>query len=375
MEQVSPPNEAEMLNRLTRGEVLTPPLNIAWTAGGARASRAPDAVARVTWGSADGDEGGRGTREERNAVQFAAEIKARSAPRAFAEAVDQAQRRAGETGARPMIVLPYLSPGQLEQLERLGVSGIDLCGNAFVMAPGRLFVLRTGAPNLFRESQPIRAVYRGATSLVARALLLRPVSASLSDLEQFIRSRDGSITLSTISKALRRMEDDVLIERSGGRAQLLQPDSLLEKLTAAYQPPRLGRTLAGSCDLRPGALGARLAASTSRAVLTGRSSTLRYAVMGREDTITVYCESIPDVVEALGADFKPVDRFANLELLESVDPGIYFDCRPVDGVPYASPIQTYLELASGDKREQEVAAQVRSLILDELGSDKNHDSA
>ena len=35
-------------------------------------------------------------------------------------------------------------------------------------------------------------------------------------------------------------------------------------------------------------------------------------------------------------------------------------------LPFASPVQTYLELASGEKRELETAEQVRGLILDEL---------
>ena len=79
-----------------------------------------------------------------------------------------------------------------------GASGIDLCGNALVQIPGKLFVLRSGAPNRFPESYPIRAVYRGATSLVARALLLRAESESLSDMDQFIRSRGGALTLGNV---------------------------------------------------------------------------------------------------------------------------------------------------------------------------------
>ena len=51
---------------------------------------------------------------------------------------------------------------------------------------------------------------------------------------------------------------------------------------------------------------------------------------------------------------------------------VYFDTRSgqaVDdhGVRYASPVQTYLELATtGDKRDEEIASQVRELVLRSL---------
>ena len=42
---------------------------------------------------------------------------------------------------------------------------------------------------------------------------------------------------------------------------------------------------------------------------------------------------------------------------------MYFDARRESGLVWASPVQTYLELNAGDKRDQETALQVRELIL------------
>ncbi len=341
-----------MLALLKSGDALVPPLAIRWSSPSSGRGQGPDAKAEVSW--------------QGRKYRFVAELKGRSTPKTFAQAIAQARAYADNSGDYPLVVLPYLAPERLNELERSGASGIDLCGNALVQVPGKLFVLRSGAPNKFPESYPIRAVYRGATSLVARALLLRAESESLSDMDQFIRSRGGALTLTTISKALRRMEDDVLIERRGGRARLLQSESLLDKLAAAYQSPKLRRTFVGSVSLPREALGKRLATVKARAVFTGQTSTDRYAVMGREDRVRIYCESVAELLAAWGAKAKPGERFANLELLETDDPTVYFDVRRFEAMPFASPIQTYLELATGDKREQDAAAQVRSLILKDL---------
>ena len=92
--------------------------------------------------------------------------------------------------------------------------------------------------------------------------------------------------------------------------------------------------------------------------------------MGREDRLRVYCESVSELLDLLGTDVKPGERFANLELCETADPTVYFDVRRSGGVPFASPIQAYIELATGDKREQDTSSQIRSLILREAGQEE-----
>ena len=103
--------------------------------------------------------------------------------------------------------------------------------------------------------------------------------------------------------------------------------------------------------------------SGGRVVLTGASSAEAYAVMAREPMLTFYCSDRDGLVQILGEDLRETDRFANVTLLESQDDFVYFDRKP--GLR-ASPIQSYLELLTGDKREQETAAQVRRVILEPL---------
>ena len=103
--------------------------------------------------------------------------------------------------------------------------------------------------------------------------------------------------------------------------------------------------------------------SGARVVLTGSSSVEHYAVMTREPVQSFYCSDLDGVVKNLGDDIRETDLFANVRFLETQDDFVYFDRRP--GL-WASPIQSYLELVAGDKREHETAEQVRRVILEPL---------
>ena len=61
--------------------------------------------------------------------------------------------------------------------------------------------------------------------------------------------------------------------------------------------------------------------------------------------------------------FEETERFANVQLEETQDDTAYFDIRREKKTLSASPIQTYLELMSGDKRDRETAEQVALNIL------------
>jgi hypothetical protein len=103
--------------------------------------------------------------------------------------------------------------------------------------------------------------------------------------------------------------------------------------------------------------------SGARVVLTGASSVEAYAVMAREPIQSFYCSDLDGAIKSLGNDIRETDRFANVSLLETKDDFVYFDRRPN---LVASPIQCYLELVNGDKRERETADQVKRLILGSL---------
>lgn len=62
-----------------------------------------------------------------------------------------------------------------------------------------------------------------------------------------------------------------------------------------------------------------------------------------------------------------VPSFANIELIETLDDSAYFaNERDDDGVRYASRIQTWLELNSGDARQRETARDLYQSIIRDL---------
>ena len=88
--------------------------------------------------------------------------------------------------------------------------------------------------------------------------------------------------------------------------------------------------------------------------------------MGRDDVPVIYTDNITRLLDAWGDGAKETTRFADFELAETDDATVFFDARPVNGLPYASPIQAYVECKTGDKREKETADQVARVILDGL---------
>ena len=82
--------------------------------------------------------------------------------------------------------------------------------------------------------------------------------------------------------------------------------------------------------------------------------------MAREPVQSFYCSNLESVLKRFGPQLEETSRFPNVELLETDEDFVYFDAR--DNLA-ASPVQTYLELMRGDKREQETAEQVRKAIL------------
>jgi hypothetical protein len=91
--------------------------------------------------------------------------------------------------------------------------------------------------------------------------------------------------------------------------------------------------------------------------------------MASEPLVSCYCTAtLGRLLSEASIDVEETDRFANVELLRSDDDRVYFDTRDEDEQPFASPIQVWLELAAGDKRQKDAAEQVRRGILATLGS-------
>jgi hypothetical protein len=296
---------------------------------------------------------------------FLVEYKSSSTPKALEAAIQQARRSAEAGPYLPMVVVPYLSPRALDRLREEKVSGIDLSGNYLIVVPGEWFIRSTGAKNRYPAGASIKNVYRGASSLVARVFFAQSAFHSVQGVLEEILSRGGKLTLPTVSKALKGLEEDLLVGR-GEVIRVLQPDRLLEVLLENYRAPAVGRRVRIKvADLEDTLHRFARNARESDVYVAGDLPS-RYVVLPTTDDVTrVYTSSVEEVTE--GVKFEEYSRFPNVELVEVEDQTVYFDPDEEDGFPWISALQTYLILASGGKREQEAAAQIRPDLIEAAG--------
>lgn len=357
------PIEREMIEQLRRGTVSLPPLSFRFleSAPEAGGNLRFDALVEASW--------------RESIARFAVECKSLSTPKAFQDGLNLLKTSSLPKGYRPLLFLPFLSERQLQELEREGINGIDLCGNGVVVVPEIFAVFRSGEKNRFTSSAPIKNIYRKNSSMVGRVFLLRngyetvqEICAEINRRNTLVKRWDKrAMSLSTVSKALKTLEEDLIIARKD-TIRLLQPESLLEKLSDNYVPPNIKERVRLKISEERGRIGELLMELSQVLGLTlvaaGTSSVGQYAVMQRGDLLSIYCPRLEMLLERLPG--SQTDRFPNLELLETEDETVYFDARQERDLWWASPVQVYLELMAGDKRDQETAEQVKSYILRNL---------
>jgi hypothetical protein len=172
------------------------------------------------------------------------------------------------------------------------------------------------------------------------------------------------LTLPTVSKALRELDEDLITERHGRERRLRDPARLLESLQRSFRLP-LATPTSYKSGVSTDEIWTRLTklSPSLRFVVTGRGSATSHAGLAGPARIQLYVTDLALAREAL--DAKPTQAFPNLELTETRDEAPYFDARVEHGVPWSSPLQCYLELTriGGDPRERDVAEKLGAALL------------
>ncbi|MEI6423571.1 MAG: hypothetical protein WCP55_15235 [Lentisphaerota bacterium] len=353
--------EKDIIERLKKGDIQLPPLKILSVSIGGIKSKVPfDAVLKVIWNNAE--------------EEFVAELKSPATPKNIRDAILSVKDLSAEMKLNPMIIVPYLSEDAMKNLEREGVSGIDLCGNGLIIVLGRFYFSKYGNKNQFPSSAPIKNIYSRNSSIVGRVFLVRPKFSKVGEILDEINRRTlpefkgNGLSLSTVSKCLKSMEQDLIAGRDDKGIRLIQADKLMEKLSGNYVPPKVSETInweiPSSGDGKSSVMGilSDVFKRETPAVISGSSSATRYSVMQGSETISVYSSDPDAFLNKIPG--KRNDRFPSLSFIRTDDMPAYFDCRTDDnGIKWASPVQSYFELMSGDKRDRETAIQVRDYIL------------
>jgi hypothetical protein len=339
----------EVLSRLSKQKALYTPLEVVSVEEQTKADLGLDARVTMSW--------------RRRKVDFVAAVSTRTAPKLVEEDLKRLKSFSRERKPNLLLIVPFLSKTIVEMLERDSVSGLDLNGN-YLLQASDMVAIRLDQENQFTESQSIKKIFSGSSSLVGRLLLLskRPFE-SVNEVCSEISRRGGSLSLSAVSKVLKGMENELMIEKTRERISVIQPEKLLQRLEEDYRPPKvveiLRIKLPGKVLANLQTVGERLP-SPVRWIVSGESSVGRYAVTTPSEISTIYA-----------TDFGPLtqyedERFYNIVLKKTFDSFPYFDSQKKDGVPWSSLIQCFLELSKQDKREREIAESVRQAILEPL---------
>lgn len=353
-------SEGEILQRFEKGEVVFPPIHLCLSAREVPLDdvnlmqKRADGILEAHW--------------QGRTVRFVFECKSLSTPKMLDTAIAQARCAARSLNLSPMVIMPYLSEDALRLLEQEGVSGVDLSGNGVILAP-EMAVWRSGQPNRFKGSLPLRNVFRGTSSLIVRSFLLRSAFSSLTELQAFAHARlmrqvrgvtGARLTKGTVSKVVQALDESKIILREQRNLRLLNSASLLEHLANNARRPQEKR-VKGKTSLSAPEIWTRLSASGLRCVTTGLGSASRYRVLSSSSLLSLYVEDMEETIETL--KILPGAAFPNIELIEETDEVVYFDARKEEDILWASPVQAWLELSSAGPREREAAHMLEKVLL------------
>jgi len=341
--------ETDLLSRLKPGESPLHPLVVQEFM---MDETARDIDARVTM-SLPGDSA---------KFHFVVEAKSRSTPLTIRTAVAQV-RAAANKAENPMIIVPYLSEERLRELERDEISGIDLCGNGVIVIPRRLYLFRTGEPNRYPDSRPLSNPYSGRSAMVARILFSRRTWYSLNEIAMAIQKSGEQLSLAQISKALKAMEQDTLVMRSGVKISIADKSLLLDKLALGWKPPYFRNQQAFRLETEYDWARNLSRVSGLRWAVIGESSIKRYSAFSEQGPLKIAVSDFRKAMNQVEGKPERVPNFAHIELLETDQSGFYFQNEIDDsGIRWASRLQTYLELQAGDARQRDVSRELREQI-------------
>ena len=269
----------------------------------------------------------------------------------------------------PLIIAPYIGAKQAKILEEKGISWLDLSGNMSIRVSNRIYIERTGKPNRFPDTAPIKKIFQGTSSLVSRALLLQPEGfESLTKITDFITQRSGkTIMLSTVSKVLKKLEDELLINRSMSLITAANPEKLLERLAEGYKnsTERKRRNpykfvIEGIEQLSDGMTALSkdyIACGFYAAQIKGMAVTDQKAIFVKD------IEQFRRKAEIKLVSVIPDAEYGNFIITETNDPGVWFnaDWRITDSV--VDDIELYLEMMVDTPRGPKIAEQLKRRIL------------
>lgn len=258
--------------------------------------------------------------------------------------------------AIPLLVVPYMSDAGARVAEDAGVNWLDLSGNASIRAEN-LLVLVQGRPSAYRSRGRPSSPFAPKSARLARVLLLDP--------SRWWRQRDlveeTGLDNGTVSRVVRRLDDELLLENQGREVRPRDPGLLLDAWADDYQFDHhdvVAAHMSGNGIEVARAVAERLSAADVHHAFTGLSAAWALDHFARFRMNTVYVEGDPrDAADLLGGRIS--ERGANLQIVGPDDAGVFAGERERDDLNCVSLPQVYLDLLHLPERADEAARHLR----------------
>lgn len=287
------------------------------------------------------------------------EVKSSSRPGQVAHAAEQLLAYADKR-VIPVLVVPYMSRAGAETADRLRLNWIDLSGNADVRAEN-LHLRVQGRPNEFGSRGRPSSPFAPKSARVTRELLLDPARWWIQkDLAAATELDDGNV-----SRIVRRLDEEFLLERRGRELRPRDPDLLLDAWAQDYRFDRhdiLPAHLSGSGIELARVLAGRLESLNIHHAFTGLPAAWVMDQFARFRLTTVYVDGDPrEAIERL--DVRREAKGANIQLVGPNDAGVFSGEDDHDGLHCVAPVQAYLDLLQLPERAAEAAQHLRAQHL------------
>ena len=289
------------------------------------------------------------------------EFKASSRPGLVVDAGRQLQSLISGVDRRdaaiPLLIVPHMSEAGARAAEGERLNWVDLSGNASIRGED-LHVWVRGRPNEFPSRGRPSSPFARKSARIARLLLL--------DARRSWRQRDlvevTGLDDSTVSRVVRRLADDSLLEQHDHELRPRDPLLLLDAWADDYRFDRhdivaghvSGQGIEVARDLAD-----RLRATSLRHAFTGLAAAWAMDHFARFRLTSVYVDGDPRDA-ALAVSVRSSDRGANVQLLGPDDVGVFEGERMWDGLNCVSPAQVYLDLLNLPERADEAARHLRA---------------
>jgi hypothetical protein len=283
------------------------------------------------------------------------EVKASSGPGVVANAARHL-RRVADKEAIAVLVVPHMTPSGADAAADEGLNWIDLAGNAHIRAQN-LLLSRQGRPNPFPSRGRPSSPFAPKSARVARALLRDPKRWwRQKDLAESTGLDDGRI-----SRIVRRLDAEQLLERDDALFRAADPDLLLDAWADDYRFDKhdivVGHASGSGIELARD-LSRRLDEIQVGHAFTGLPAAWLFDRFAGFRLNTIYVDGDPrDAADRLG--LRRNERGANVQLVGPNDQGVLSDRREIDGLPIVSPVQVYLDLRHLPERAAEAAEHLR----------------